>query len=72
MTDVTIDRLVLDLPGMDAAAARTLALGVAEGLAGARIDGDHETLLVTVDPKAVASPANLSAHIVQTLLQRIG
>ncbi len=73
MTDVTIDRLVLDLPGLSEGAARALALGVAEGLAGARIDGDFETLTVTVDPKTgAASPTSLSAHIVQTLLQRIG
>jgi len=73
MSDVTIGRLVLELPGMDADAARALALGVAEGLAGAAIAGDHETLKVEVDPAAAAkTPAGLSAHIVQTLLQRIG
>ena len=72
MTDVAIDRLILDLPGMDAVAARALALGVAEGLAGARIDGDHDRLSISVDPAAAASPAGLSAHIVQTLLQWIG
>ena len=72
MTDVTIDRLVLDLPGMSAEAARALALGVAEGLAGAAISGDFDSLSVNVDPSAAKTPADLSAHIVQTLLQRIG
>lgn len=72
MSDVTIDRLVLDLPGIDAATARTLALGIAEGLAGAQIDGDHAGLSITVDPSAAAQPQRLAAHIVQTLLQRIG
>lgn len=72
MTDVTIDRLVLELPGMTAEAARALALGVAEGLAGASISGDFDTFTISVDPAAAKTPAGLSAHIVQTLLQRIG
>lgn len=73
MTDVAIDRLILDLPGMDAVAARALATGIAEGLAGARIGGDLDRLSISLDPAAAAaSPAGLSAHIVQTLLQRIG
>jgi hypothetical protein len=72
MSDVTIDRLVLDLPGMDADAARALALGVAEGLAGAQVCGEHEHLAVSVDPAAAAAPGALAAHIVQSLLQRIG
>jgi hypothetical protein len=71
MSDVTIDRLVLDLPGMDAAAARALALGVAEGLAGARIDGDYERLVVDVDPAVSIAPESLAARVVRTLLQRI-
>jgi hypothetical protein len=66
---VTIDRLVLDIPGLDGAAARELALGIAEGLAGAAIGGDHAVLSVTVDP--MPTP-RLAAHIVQTLLQQIG
>ncbi|WP_068076537.1 hypothetical protein [Novosphingobium lentum] len=71
-TGVTIDRLILDLPGMDAVAARELALGIAEGLAGAGLDADHAGLSVTVDPAVAAQPQRLAAHIVQTLLQRIG
>jgi hypothetical protein len=70
--DVMIDRLVLELPGVDAAAARALALGIAEGLAGASIEGDHAALSATVDPGAAAQPQRLAAQIVQTLLQRIG
>ena len=72
MNAVTIDRLVLDLPGIDAAAARDLALGIADGLAGAAITGDHERLSVTIDPAAAAQPQRLAAHIVQSLLRRIG
>ena len=73
MSDVIIDRLVLELPGMDADAARALALGVAESLAAADLAGDHDRLTVIVDP-AMASEgaAGLAAHIVQSLLRRIG
>jgi hypothetical protein len=71
MSDVTIDRLVLELPGMDADAARALALGVAEGLAAADLTGDHDRFTVVVDP-ASAGTTGLAAHIVQSLLRRIG
>jgi hypothetical protein len=72
MNAVTIDRLILDLPGMEAAAARDLALGIADGLAGAGIDGDHERLSVTIDPAAASQPQRLAAGIVQSLLRQIG
>jgi hypothetical protein len=72
MSAVSIDRLILALPGMTEEAARALALGVAEGLAGAAVSGDFETLTVEVDPAIAKSPDALSAHIVQSLLQRIG
>lgn len=72
MNRVSIDRLILDLPGMDAAAARELALGIAEGLAGAELDADHAGLSVTVESSLAAQPQRLAAHIVQSLLQRIG
>lgn len=71
MNQVTIDRLVLELPGVDAQAARALALGIADHLAGAAIDGEHAYLSMTVDPALAAEPQRLAAHIVQTL-QRIG
>lgn len=67
---VIIDRLVLELPGIDAAAARTVALGIAQGLSAAAIDGDHEVLSANVKP--AAEPQRLAAEVVQTLLQRIG
>ena len=69
---VRIDRLVLELPGIDSAMARDLALGIAEGLAGAGIAGSHEALLVSVDPPTAARPERLAAEIVRKLLQRIG
>jgi hypothetical protein len=71
-SDVTIYRLVLELPELDAAAARTLALGIAEGLAGAGVEGDHAFLSATVDAAAAMEPQRLAAGIVETLLQRIG
>jgi hypothetical protein len=70
--EVTIDRLMLALPGLDADAARSLALGIADGLSGADIEGDHGMLSVTVDPAVAAQPDRLAAQIVQTLLRRIG
>ena len=80
MTDVTIDRLVLDVPGMDAEAARALALGIAEGLAQTDLTGDHERVAISVDRATAAGPGagtaagaeGLAAHIVRSLLQRIG
>ena len=70
--DVTIDRLVLEVPGIDAAAVRTLALGIAEGLSGAGVEGDHPVLSATVDAHESTQPQRLAAQIVETLLQRIG
>jgi hypothetical protein len=72
MSDVAIDRLVLELPGMDAAAAREVALGVAEGLAVAGLSGEHALAPVTIVPRSGEAPARLAARIVQSLLQRIG
>jgi hypothetical protein len=72
MREVAIDRLVLDIPGMDAAAARQVALGIAEGLSGAGITGDHSLAPVTVDPKPGETPAGLAARIVTALLRQIG
>jgi hypothetical protein len=72
MSDVAIDRLVLDIPGVDAAAAREVALGVAEGLAAAGLTGEHSPGPLVIDPRPGEAPARLAARIVQALLQRIG
>jgi hypothetical protein len=72
MSDVVIDRLVLELPALDTASARAVALGVAEGLAGAGLTGEHAALPLVVDPRPGETPARLAARIVQSLLQRIG
>jgi hypothetical protein len=72
MSDVTIDRLVLEIPGMDAAAAREVALGVVEGLSGAGLTGEHAATPLVVDARPGEAPGALAARIVQALVQRIG
>jgi hypothetical protein len=72
MSDVAIDRLVLELPGLDAEAAHAVALGVAEGLASAGLTGTHTAVPLVIDPRPGEAPDRLAARIVQSLLQRIG
>ena len=69
---VRIERLVLELPGIDAVQARELAQGVAEGLAGDDLAGDHAALSIAVDPQTAARPERLAAEIVRQLLAKIG
>jgi hypothetical protein len=71
-SDVIIDRLVLSLPGMDAAAARALALGIAEGLSEAGLTGEHAPAPVSVEPLSGEPAPRLAARIVETLLRQIG
>ncbi len=68
--EVRIDRLVLDIPGLDPAQARALALGIAEGLAGSGASGAHKAVSV---PLAAANgpPADLAARIVAALMERL-
>ena len=68
--DVRIDRLVLDIPGLDPAQGRALALGIAEGLAKAGASGEHKSVSV---PLASGNlPADdLAARIVAALMQRL-
>ena len=74
---VKIDRLVLDVPGLDPAHARTLALGIAEGLADAGrkagalagASGDHAAISVRLADAGV--PADLAAKIVAALIERL-
>ena len=67
---VRIDRLVLDLPGLDAAEGRALALGIAEGLAKAGGKGEHAAVTVPL-AAAVGAPPDLAARIVAALLERL-
>ncbi len=48
--NVKIDRLVLDIPGLDAAAAQRLAAGIGEHLAQAGIEGTYPRLAITLEP----------------------
>jgi hypothetical protein len=65
---VRIDRLVLDIPGLDAAQGRALALGIAEGLAKAGAQGERAAVTVPL-ASAVGAPADLAALVVAALLE---
>jgi len=67
--DVRIDRLVLDIPGLDPAKGRALALGIAEGLAKAGASGEHASVSVPL-ASGELSP-DLAARIVAALMQRL-
>lgn len=74
---VKIDRLVLDIPGLDPTHARALALGIAEGLADAGrksggldgASGEHARISVQLGDASV--PADLAAKIVAALIERL-
>jgi hypothetical protein len=67
---VRIDRLVLDIPGFDPLRAKALALGIANGLAGAGAEGERKTIGITLDPTDAADP-DLAGRIVAALMQRL-
>jgi hypothetical protein len=64
--DVKIDRLVLDIPGLDAATAQRLATGIGEHLAQAGIEGTYPRLAITLDPGG-----DLAAQITAALMARL-
>ena len=68
--EVHIDRLVLDLPGLDPAHAHRLARGIAEGLAKAGAKGEHEALTVRL-AQADGPPEAIAARVVAALLARL-
>lgn len=76
--EVRIDRLVLDIPGLDPAQGRAIALGVAEGLADAGVKagamtgapGERATVSVRL-AGAVGAPSDVAAKIVAALLERL-
>jgi len=68
--EVTIDRLVLDIPGFDPAQAAGLASDMAERLARAGLSGEHARIGVTLGPLGV-SQAELGARIAAALMQRL-
>lgn len=68
--EVRIDRLVLDIPGLDPAQARSLALGIAEGLAKAGASGEHKSVSVPLASGNLPQ-ADLATRIVAALMERL-
>jgi hypothetical protein len=68
--DVHIDRLTLDIPGLDAVQARSLASGIGEGLAGIGLAGDHATIEIVLGPSD-AGQRDLAVRIVAALMERL-
>lgn len=68
--EVKIDRLVLDIPGLDPADARALALAIGEGLANAGAKGAEASVSVPL-ASAVGATGDLAARIVAALLERL-
>ncbi len=68
---VHVDRLILDLPGLTAAEARTVAALIGEGLAAA---GPYraDSLAIEVERNPGESPQRLAARILAQVLRRIG
>ena len=74
MDDISIDRLVFDLPGLTAAEAKELAQRVGDGLAAATApSGSFETLTVDLNDQAESRDVSRLANaIVSSLLRQIG
>jgi len=68
--EVRIDRLVLDIPGLDPTQARSLALDIAEGLAKAGMSGEHRSVSVPLASGNLPR-ADLAARIVAALRERL-
>jgi len=68
--EVKIDRLVLDIPGLDPAQAQALASDVAERLARAGLSGSSPRIGVTLGPLG-GSQAELAARIAAAVMQRL-
>jgi hypothetical protein len=68
--DVHIDRLALDIPGLDVAQARSLAFAIAEGLAGVGLSGEHARIEITLGPSGAGQP-DLAVQIVAALMERL-
>jgi hypothetical protein len=72
--DVSIDRLVLDMPGRSAEEARRIALLVADGLAAAGAlpqAGDLPTMRVAVTGDPHSDSATIARRIVVATLREI-
>jgi hypothetical protein len=69
-SDVTIDRLVLDIPGLAPAEAKTLAKEIGERLSVAGLAGEHARVGVTLGPVG-GSQRELAARIAAVLMERL-
>ena len=75
-SELRIDRLVLDIPGLDAAQGHALALEIAEGLAAAGPDimtgapAERTTVGVRL-ADAAGTPSDIAARIVAALVERL-
>ncbi len=83
MDDISIDRLILEVPNLSSADARLVASKVGQRLAGgAAAAGRYETLSVTLDRRDLGEPMaslngkadaeRLANEISAALLRRIG
>jgi hypothetical protein len=68
--ELAIDRLLLEVPGLDAERARRLAECIAAGLAGA--SGEFPVLSVRLDEVADEAPEAMAARIVAALRGGMG
>jgi hypothetical protein len=68
--EVRIDRLVLDIPGLDPLRARELAQAIGERLARSGISGQHPRIGITLGPVG-GSQAELAARIAAALRERL-
>ena len=73
MDDISIDRLIFDIPGLTLDQAEDLAMRVGEGLAaGAAVAGSFDNLIVDVHGHAVSMDVpRLANQIVASLLRQI-
>jgi hypothetical protein len=67
-SDITIDRLVLDLPGVSPARAASLAQGIGERLAMSGLTGEFAQVNVTL---ASGDGAELAQRIAAALMERL-
>jgi hypothetical protein len=67
-TEIKIDKLVLDIPGLDAVAAQRLAAGIGEKLAEKTLSGKYPRIDITLEP---GSEEDLAARIAAALMARL-
>jgi hypothetical protein len=68
--EVKIDRLVLDIPGLDPMRAKELAQDIGDRLAQVGLSGEHAKIGITLGPIG-GSEADLAARIVAALMERL-